>query len=89
MTIQAAPDGGGRADGSPVDAPGPAVGPEVVEREEGSAAALITEQEVLLGSAAALHRAPDAPPRRAPKRYPPRSASYYDSSLVSREGYRL
>lgn len=80
MTIEAAPDGG-QADGLAVDARGLAVEPE--------AAALITEQEVLLGSAAALHRAPDAPPRRAPKRYPPRSASYYDSSLVSREGYRL
>jgi hypothetical protein len=56
---------------------------------EPEAPALMTEREVLLGSAAALHRAPDAPTWRAGKRYPPRSASYYDSSLISREGYRL
>jgi hypothetical protein len=83
MTIHAAPDEGGQTD----DAPALAVEPEVLHEAGSAAEALITEHEVLLGSAAALHRVPAARPAR--RRYPPRSASYYDSSLISRERYRL
>ncbi|MBV9090361.1 MAG: hypothetical protein JO044_10740 [Mycobacteriaceae bacterium] len=84
MTIQAAPDEGAQA-------PELAVQPDVIDQKAGPAPTLITEQEVLLGTAAALHvlSAVSAPPRPAPKRYPQRSASYYDSSLTSRAGYRL
>ena len=50
---------------------------------------LITEHEVSFGTAAALHRPPaQARPARG-RRYPPRSASYYDTSLMSREAHRL
>jgi hypothetical protein len=65
---------------------------DTVEPAGRAAPSLITEQEVLLGTAAALHRelaAVPPQPHPANTRYPRRSPSYFESSLNSREGNRL
>lgn len=88
--------------------------PDILEHAAGPAPVLITEQEVLFGTAAALPPQPAkrvwwwvpakrvwgwAPavarvfaasqPRPTRRHYPSRSASYLESSLIAREGYRL
>jgi hypothetical protein len=80
--------------------------PDLLEQQAAPAPVLITEQEVLLGTTAALPQpakrtrwwagalqrvfaASPSQPRPQPRQYPRRSPSYFQSSLVSREGYRL
>jgi hypothetical protein len=86
--LQAAPDGSEHAD----DHAEPRLVAEdfrrdIPERTTGPAPVLITEQEVRLGTVAALR--PQAMKRAWHKKYPPRAGSYLETSLMSREGYRL
>ncbi|MCW2649243.1 MAG: hypothetical protein JWR32_219 [Mycobacterium sp.] len=60
---------------------------EIPEKTTSRTPVLITEQEVRLGTAAALR---PQPTKRAWRRqYPPRAGSYLETGLMSREGYRL
>ena len=94
MAIQSAPEGSEHTEDFAERASGSAaVGedfqPDILEQAAGPAPVLITEQQVLFGTAAALPSRPAKRVRPARRQYSRRAASYFEGSLISREGFRL